>query len=293
MLRGFPQRYFSLALDEFVTDNGVKTSVDTLAVYPVMENNRCIGVVCESVSGKEFFGCKAIIDATGTAVIADRAGLPTIVGKNYMSYLTHMYQTEMSLELSQTRDVCKFRNGLAWAAICLETGTLRGCGCCEEIPQRMSLTMCYMVSIRCLSIVRSLIKNGYDIMMLPAMPQFRTIRRILGETELTAEDGRQYSDSIGVCGDFRPDGAGKHYEIPYRSLYHTDFPNILACGRIISAPQGDGWEIARVIPTCALTGEAAGNAATLTVKNKCAASEVNIAELQKLQQSNKIKISLN
>ena len=67
---------FSLALDEFVRENGVDIRFDTMAVYPIVENGRCHGVVCESVSGKEYYPCKSIIDATGDASVAAAAGLP-------------------------------------------------------------------------------------------------------------------------------------------------------------------------------------------------------------------------
>ena len=103
-------------------------------------------------------------------------------------------------------------------------------------------------------------------MTIPTMPQFRTIRRIVGKTDFNAVDGQKFEDSIGECGDFRPDGAGKHYQIPFGALYNEKFPNMFAAGRIISAPQGDGWEVARVIPVCALTGEAAGKGAARFVR---------------------------
>ena len=123
-------------------------------------------------------------------------------------------------------------------------------------------------------------KGNFDIMTLPTMPQFRTIRRIVGKTDFNAIDGETYSDSIGNCGDFRPDGIGKHYQIPFGALYNESFPNLIAAGRIISAPQGDGWEVARVIPTCALTGEAAGRAAVeISVSNK-KISDINIEDIK-------------
>jgi len=104
-------------------------------------------------------------------------------------------------------------------------------------------------------------KHDYDLMTIPSMPQFRTIRRIVGDCDFEAIHGKTYPDSIGTCGDFRPSGIGNHYQIPAGALYNSNFPNIFAAGRIISAPQGDGWEVARVIPVCALTGEAAGKLA--------------------------------
>ena len=109
--------------------------------------------------------------------------------------------------------------------------------------------------------IKTIDKNSFDIMTLPTMPQLRTIRRIVGKCDFNAIDGETFADSIGTCGDFRPENAGKHYWIPQGALYNENFPNLFAAGRIISAPQGDGWEVARVIPTCALTGEAAGKLA--------------------------------
>lgn len=119
-------------------------------------------------------------------------------------------------------------------------------------------------------------------MTLPFMPQFRTIRRIIGKTDFNAIDGLEFENSIGNCGDFRPNGVGKHYQIPFSSLYNENFPNLLAAGRIISAPQGDGWEVARVIPTCALTGEAAGKAAALSAKESLSFEDINTSYMDKI-----------
>ena len=124
-------------------------------------------------------------------------------------------------------------------------------------------------------------------MTLPTMPQFRTIRRIIGKTDFNAIDGEKFADNIGNTSDFRY-SEGRRYQIPFGALYNENFPNLIAAGRIISSPQGDGWEIARVIPNCALTGEAAGNAASLIIKNKCAVKDVDIQKLQKMQENNGI-----
>ncbi len=36
-----------------------------LATYLIVENGHCEGVICESVSEREFYQCDCIIDATG------------------------------------------------------------------------------------------------------------------------------------------------------------------------------------------------------------------------------------
>jgi hypothetical protein len=100
--------------------------------------------------------------------------------------------------------------------------------------------------------------------MIPFMPQFRTIRRIVGEEDFNAVDGQRFANAIGSCGDFRREHIGKHYQVPFTALYNKDFPNLVAAGRIISASE-EGWEVSRVIPVCALTGQAAGIAASMTL----------------------------
>ena len=43
-------------------------------------------------------------------------------------------------------------------------------------------------------------------MTLPTMPQYRKIRRIIGEYTFTGSQEEHFSDSIGFVGDFRASG---------------------------------------------------------------------------------------
>lgn len=260
---------FSAALDEYIIKNGVELLFDTLVTNPVMEGNHCKGVIVENLNGQEFYTAKVVIDATGNAMVLHRAGVPTIEGENYMTYIAHWYHGDMIDKLQNDRDVCAFREWINTGSDMYGNGHPVGMKkisgvTAEEITE-------YMIEGK-----RSLLKRissqdrlTYDVMSIPYMPQLRTIRRIVGKCDFDAIDGKQYQDSIGDCGDFRPNKKGNHYQIPYGALYNEAFDNLLTAGRIISAPQGDGWEVARVIPVCALTGEAAGKAAALCVKKKC------------------------
>ena len=259
----FSPTVFSAALDEFVTGNGVKLRFDTLTTYPVMNGNHCEGVIAESCSGTEYFGAKVVIDATGDASVMHRAGMPTVEGKNYMTYVAHYCNLDGAKKLCDDTDFSAFRQWMGIGSDMFGNGhpegmkRISGTNADDITEYMLTGKACLMQRIK------NMDKDNFDIMTLPFMPQLRTIRRLQGVTDFNAVDGETYDDAIGNCGDFRPDGAGKHYQIPFGALYNRDFPNILATGRIISAPQGDGWEIARVIPNCALTGEAAGKAATL------------------------------
>jgi len=257
----FSPTVFSIVLDQYVLENHVDIRFDTLATYPVMDQNLCKGIVVESVSGREFFGCKAVIDATGDASISHRAGVPTVAGKNYMSYVVHYYNKETAKTLAKGGDTCRFRTWLNPGSDMYGNGQPASMEpvsgiTAEEVTQ-------YVIAGKKLVFekIKNWDKHDYDLMTIPSMPQFRTIRRIVGDCDFEAIHGKTYPDSIGTCGDFRPSGIGNHYQIPAGALYNSNFPNIFAAGRIISAPQGDGWEVARVIPVCALTGEAAGKLA--------------------------------
>ena len=268
---------FSIMLDKFVMDNGVKLLFDAWVCQPVMEGNHCSGVICETVEGRVFYEAKVIIDATGDATVCHRAGMPTVLGENFMTYVTHAVDREGAKKYLEDGKMNTLR---MWYGA---GSNLEGVGHPEGMGKLKGETAedvtAYVVTGKQMLFEKFKKKqrDEFDISMLPTMPQFRTIRRIAGAEDFNAVDNETYENSIGNTGDFRR--PGKHYQIPYGALYNPEFDNILACGRIISAPQGDGWEVARVIPTCALTGEAAGKAAANAIDNNIAVGEVNVTEL--------------
>ena len=261
----FSPTIFAMALDEYLKSNNVDILLDCLMTFPVMENDRCTGIVVEAKEGRLFFPAKAVIDATGDASVFAAAGAPTVCGKNFQSYYAHAYDKETIEAYQKTGNMVKMRKWVV-AGVNLfkdedtgEKGNRAGVTA-EEITD-------YVLEGRekFFNLIKDQDPNCRDISMIPFMPQFRTIRRIVGEEDFNAIDGQKFDNAIGSCGDFRADHLGKHYQVPFTSLYNKDFPNLIAAGRIISASEGDGWEVARVVPVCALTGQAAGIAASMTL----------------------------
>lgn len=184
-----------------------------------------------------------------------------------MTYMVHYFDMEGVKKLSENNDINAFR---VWYNMGSNmNGSGHPDGMDMIVADNSEVLTEYMIwgKARLIERLQSKDKNSYDVMSIPAMPQLRTIRRIVGKTDFEAIDKKTYCDSIGTCGDFRPTCIGKHYQIPFGALYNEKFPNLLAAGRIISAPQGDAWEVSRVIPVCALTGEAAGKSAAKCIKN--------------------------
>lgn len=278
----FSPTLFSAALDSFVLESGARIRFDTLATYTVMEEGICKGVVVESTNGCEFFGASVVIDATGDASVLHRAGAKTVEGHNYMSYIAHMFTRETAEKLASDGDVCAFRQWVNAGSDMLGNGQPEGMKRITGTDADEVTEFVITGKKRLLAKFSECDKNRFDVMTIPQMPQLRTIRRLVGNQDFCAVDGETFPDAIGNCGDFRPKGIGNHYQIPLGALWNTKFPNMLAAGRIISAPEGDGWEVARVIPVCALTGEAAGKAAAVCVKkNKtlCQLDEKDVQEI--------------
>lgn len=274
----FSPTLFAMTLDEYLRENNVTIMLDSHAVYPVMEDKLCRGVMVESISGREFYPAKAVIDATGDAQVLDRAGVPTVKGGNWFTFVAHYTNRDLAKDFAEGGDMSVYRKWM-WVG-----SSAAGNGQPEGMPRVSGTTSeevtDYVLGTRkaALEQLRKEPRQERDLSMLPFMPQFRTIRRLEGKTLFKGIDGEKFADNVGDCGDFRR--AGIHCQIPYSCLYHQDFPNLWAAGRIVSAEEGDGWEITRVIPVCALTGQAAGTAAALCVREGCGADGLDITLLQ-------------
>ena len=72
------------------------------------------------------------------------------------------------------------------------------------------------------------------------------------------------------------------FGIPYRSMYSANIKNLFFAGRNISATHA-ALSATRVMATCALIGQAVGNAAALCNKYACKPNDVYEAHLKELQ----------
>lgn len=274
----FSPTIFAMALDDYLKSNSVDILLDCLMTFPVMENGRVTGLVVEVKEGRLFIPAKAVIDATGDASVFAAAGAKTVCGENFLSYYAHVYDKETIEAYRKTGKMVKMRK---WVIAGVNPFADEDIG---EKRSTFGVTAGDITDFvlegrgRFFNLVKDGDPEGRDVSSIPFMPQFRTIRRIVGETDFNAVDGQRFADAIGSSGDFRADFKGKHYQVPFGALYNSAFPNLIAAGRIISAPEGDGWEVSRVVPVCALTGQAAGTAASMTLGKSV--QDINIERLQ-------------
>jgi len=69
---------FKCVADALVEEAGIRPMLHRLFVAPILEGNRIVGVITESKAGREAILARRVIDATGDADIAFRAGARTV-----------------------------------------------------------------------------------------------------------------------------------------------------------------------------------------------------------------------
>lgn len=68
---------FKVVADALVVEAGIHPMLHRSFVAPIMEGNAVVGIITESKAGREALLAKRVVDATGDADIACRAGAPT------------------------------------------------------------------------------------------------------------------------------------------------------------------------------------------------------------------------
>ncbi len=114
-------------------------------------------------------------------------------------------------------------------------------------------------------------------LIIPAFHGLRTTRRLATSMEFSEDLHERvwFEDAIGMIGNWKH--SHMRYSIPYRCCKGETYRNLYAAGRCVSADRS-GWDLTRVIPTCAVTGEAVGVAAAMQAKD---GTEPAVADLQR------------
>ncbi len=85
--------------------------------------------------------------------------------------------------------------------------------------------------------------------------------------------------------------ATREMRIPYRSLVPQGIDNLLIAGRCMSAEQKAMVQL-RLIPVCLATGQAAGTAAALAVREGVTPGELDVSLLQRDLESQGVDLGL-
>lgn len=237
---------FAILAEQRLTEAGVDILYGTYVVGVDRQGDRIAHLITENKSGRQAYPVGTVVDATGDADVAAMAGAPTATygrGNKVSAWYYYVGSEGYRLQMLNHPDAGQQHF----------TG-LEGREVSDFVQLSHAATLDHFLRLR-----------GSDPSVWPVnmatIPQYRMTRRLVGEyTQHDTEQHTFFSDSIGMVGDWRK--RGPVYEVPFGTLYSAQVKNLLCAGRCTSVTDAM-WDIMRVIPCCAVSGQAAGTAAAM------------------------------
>ena len=252
---------FAMAAEQLLLKEGVKILYGTSVCSVAMEGEYISTVLIENKSGRSGIGVKSVVDATGDGDICAMAGEKTALFKQQnilAAWYYHCGKDGYQLNMNGFSDIPEDEKDGTQEIVYLKNRRFQGIEA-EELSEMVQLS-----HKEILEDVMKKRKQDLDYMpvTMSTVPQVRMTRRIEGKYTMTIEDDRrEFEDSIGMISNWKK--RGPVYEVPFRCLYGGRVKNLITAGRSISAADSM-WDVTRVIPACAVTGQAAGMAAAMT-----------------------------
>lgn len=290
------QVYFSpasliLALDELLLKAGVDLWFDTVLIGASSDKNKRVrSIEVWNKSGRIEIFADCFIDATGDADLAYLAGNKCLSATNSLVtwVIEHREQSDQLTVCNYGRDTSVRIVANPITDVFTEPG----------ISGKMVSDFVIAARAKYLKILQEEYESGisspkkrYPI-AFPSMPTLRHTRCISAVEPMQENMAWQSVEkSIGLAADWRK--RNSVWEMPFGMLIPDNVEGVLAAGRAAGAI-GDAWEISRVIPAAALTGEVSGVAAAIAAKHGIMPSKVDYEELAfELQKGRKFPLKIS
>lgn len=336
---------FKAVADDLVLEAGVTPMLHRMFVAPIMDGSRIKGAIVESKAGREAILAERVIDATGDADVAYRAGAPTVkqakedmIGASVMFSLSgvnkqrfidhvkaapHTYADwaygQWTIETTGKEDQMfspflrkPFERARAEGLIPTNLDTISGTwGALYEAGDLTYLNLVHllgydgtdpndlthgemegrrqaMLAVRALQEFQPGCESAKlrNFGMTLGIRDTRKIDAVYNMTELDVREQARFDESVGIFPEFI-DGygililptTGRYFQLPYRTLLPKGVENLICAGRITG---GDRVSHAatRNMMCCAVTGQAAGTAAALSLKRNEALESLSVTALQ-------------
>ena len=270
---------FAILAEQLLLQNGVEILYGSYAVGVSEKDNKIDAVIIENKSGRQGIAVKSVVDASGDCDIAHFSSAPTenfkqgnVLAGWYYSCGKNGYKLN-AVGFADIPDDQKNESNKVELLTNRRFTGLDG----KEISEMMCMS--HAATLNDLYKKREA-DHEIQPVTIPTVPQIRMTRKIVGEYMLhDTEQHKFFEDSIGMVSDWRK--RGPVYEVPFSTLYSVKVKNLITAGRCTSVTDSM-WDIMRVIPCCAVTGEAAGTAAAMCDDF----SSLNVKKLQEVLTSN-------
>jgi len=301
------QMEYSYAIDtekfKYVTlrmcvDAGVDILFHSWFADTIVDDATVRGVIVENKSGRSALMASVVVDASGDADVAARAGAPfwqTVKDEAPRLNDALMYRVEFGARRPEGTFACDFgSNAVVWGPA---AGPINGADA-DELSQAEIATRLKVYEDFAAKQARHPELASARVIETPPLLGIRQTRFIEGEYKLTAEDalaGRQFDDSVAMssCAIIHYYGYRRYlqhegYTIPYRCLLPRKIDNLLVAGRCISSQQQPYESHRAMIPIMAI-GQAAGTAAALCGRTNTTPRNLDVPRLQQtLRQQNAV-----
>lgn len=251
---------FAILAENLLAESGVEILYGSYVVGVETQDRRITQLHVAGKSGTVAFRAGSVVDATGDCDVAAFAGVPTETFRQGNVLAAWYYLSDRRgyrLQTVGAADVPEEeRTGQeAQPLVSRRFSGLDGREISEMVRLSHQATLAHWLKARQAD-------ESAVISTLATLPQIRMTRKIVGEYELRHDELHTFfEDSIGMVSNWKK--RGPVYEVPFRTLYSREMKNLIVAGRCTSVNE-TLWDVMRVIPCCAVTGQAAGLAAALT-----------------------------
>ncbi len=275
---------YAILCEQLLRENGVEILYGTAVCGCDVKNGKIKNLFIENKSGRQAVFAKSFVDASGDADLCFFSGEETEEFKQGNTLASWYYKSTSNgyeLKMLGYADIPdKYKAPEERNIVQTRYKGLDG----KEISDMVIESHKNILDD---FLIDGKITAGHALGSIASVPQLRMTRRLKGIYELDdTESFKEFDDSVGMISDWRK--AGPIYELPFSTLYGKQIRNLTVCGRCISVTDSM-WDITRVIPCCAVSGQAAGTAAALTDDF----AMLSISELQKELGSVGVKLHLN
>ncbi len=279
----FNANMYALQLEELLLEEGVELLYGTLLVDCALEGDALQAIVTENKSGRQAYAAKQFIDCTGDADLGKLAGVPTKQFRDGNVLAAWYYYLKDGVNTCKTYG---FADTVTEEVKIIDENRFVGLEGREisdyTIKSHRAVMEDYLK-------FQGGIDKKHALTMIATTPQLRMTRRVAGEYDVDIADVHKYVErSVGLFSNWRK--KGDVFALPYESLYSAKLRNLSFAGRCISATD-PMWDVTRVIPVCAVSGEAVGVASALCIKENCALAELDIKKLQKILVQNGVVLN--
>ena len=270
---------------------GVDLLFHTWFCDQIVDSAAVRGAIVENKSGRQALMAKVVVDASGDADVAARAGAPFWqVHSDEAPRLNDglMYRIEFGRTRPEGTHACDFgSNAVVWGPA---VGPINGIDA-EQVSQAETDARLRVYEDFAQKQKEHPELADAKVIETPPLLGIRQTRFIEGEYKLTADDaisGRRFDDVVAIssCPIIHYYGYRRYlehegYDIAYRCLIPKAVDNLLVAGRSISSEQ-QPYESHRAMAPIMAIGQAAGAAAALCSQTGVRPRDLDVTRLQQL-----------